>query len=163
MQHSEMQRSEMQYIGKVLGQGGFGKVNLGLNILTGRVVAIKSFDENIRTKYGDKINMDKILYEINLMRKLNHQNITKILETFEDKQFYFIIMEYINGGNLFSYVKKRRNISEKVAKFIFRQIMLGIKHIHSKLIVHRDIKLENIISFKNKIIKIIIFIYNFTN
>ena len=143
---------EFYKIGKVLGQGGFGKVNLGLNILTGRVVAIKSFDKNIRTKYGDKINMDKILYEINLMRKLNHQNITKILETFEDKQFYFIIMEYINGGNLFSYVKKRRKLSEKVAKFIFRQIMLGIKHIHSKLIVYRDIKLENIlIDMNNKI------------
>ena len=139
-------------IGKVIGQGGFAKVNLGLNVLTGRVVAIKSFNKNKKTKYGDKINMDKILYEINLMKKLNHQNITKILETFEDEQFYFIIMEYINGGNLFSYVKKRRKLSEKVAKFLFRQIILGINHIHSNLIVHRDIKLENIlIDMKNNI------------
>ena len=141
-------------IGRVIGQGGFAKVNLGLNILTGRVVAIKSFNKNIKTKYGDKINMDKILYEINLMKKLNHQNITKILETFEDEQFYFIIMEYINGGNLFSYVKKRRKLSEKVAKFLFRQIILGIKHIHSQLIVHRDIKLENILIDMNNNIKI---------
>ena len=141
-------------IGRVIGQGGFAKVNLGLNILTGRVVAIKSFNKNIKTKYGDKINMDKILYEINLMKKLNHQNITKILETFEDEQFYFIIMEYINGGNLFSYVKKRRKLSEKVSKFLFRQIILGIKHIHSQLIVHRDIKLENILIDMNNNIKI---------
>ena len=141
-------------IGRIIGQGGFAKVNLGLNVLTGRVVAIKSFNKNIKTKYGDKLNLDKILYEINLMRKLNHQNITKILETFEDEQFYFIIMEYINGGNLFSYVKKRRKLSEKVAKFIFRQIILGIKHIHSQLIVHRDIKLENILIDMNKNIKI---------
>ena len=141
-------------IGRVIGQGGFAKVNLGLNVLTGRVVAIKSFNKNIKTKYGDKINMDKILYEINLMRKLNHQNITKILETFEDEQFYFIIMEYINGGNLFSYVKKRRKLSEKVAKFLFRQIILGINHIHSNLIVHRDIKLENILIDMNNNIKI---------
>ena len=141
-------------IGRVIGQGGFAKVNLGLNVLTGRVVAIKSFNKNIKTKGGDKINMDKILYEINLMRKLNHQNITKILETFEDEQYYFIIMEYINGGNLFSYVKKRRKLSEKVAKFIFRQIILGIQHIHSQLIVHRDIKLENILIDMNNNIKI---------
>jgi len=141
-------------IGKVIGQGGFAKVNLGLNVLTGRVVAIKSFNKNIKTKHGDKINMDKIIYEINLMRKLNHQNITKILETFEDDQFYFIIMEYINGGNLFSYVKKRRKLSEKVAKFLFRQIILGINHIHSNLIVHRDIKLENILIDMNNNIKI---------
>ena len=141
-------------IGKVIGQGGFAKVNLGLNVLTGRVVAIKSFNKNKKTKYGDKINMDKILYEINLMKKLNHQNVTKILETFEYEQFFFIIMEYINGGNLFSYVKKRRKLSEKVAKFLFRQIILGINHIHSNLIVHRDIKLENILIDMNNNIKI---------
>ena len=141
-------------IGRIIGQGGFAKVNLGLNVLTGRVVAIKSFNKSMKTKYGEAINMDKILYEINLMRKLNHQNITKILETFEDEQLYFIIMEYINGGNLFSYVKKRRKLSEKIAKFIFRQIILGIKHIHSQLIVHRDIKLENILIDMNNNIKI---------
>ena len=141
-------------IGRIIGQGGFAKVNLGLNVLTGRVVAIKSFNKTIKTKYGDNLNMDKILYEINLMRKLNHPNITKILETFEDDKFYFIIMEYINGGNLFSYVKKRRKLSEKVSKFLFRQIILGIKHIHSQLIVHRDIKLENILIDMNNKVKI---------
>ncbi len=141
-------------IGKLIGQGGFAKVNLGLNVLTGRVVAIKSFNKNIKSKNGINMDMDKVLYEINLMKKLNHQNITKILETFEDDQFYFIIMEYINGGNLFSYVKKRRKLSEKVAKFLFRQIILGIKHIHSNLIVHRDIKLENILIDMNNNIKI---------
>ena len=141
-------------IGRMIGQGGFAKVNLGLNVLTGRVVAIKSFDKTKKTKYGDNLNMDKILYEINLMKKLNHPNITKILETFEDEKFYFIIMEYINGGNLFSYVKKRRKLSEKVAKFLFKQIILGIKHIHSQLIVHRDIKLENILIDMNNTVKI---------
>ena len=63
-------------------------------------------------------------------------------------------MEYINWGNLFSYVKKRRKLSEKVAKFIFRQIILGIKHIHSQLIVHRDLKLENILIDMDKNFKI---------
>jgi len=98
--------------------------------------------------------MSKILYETNLMRKLNHPNITKILETFEDDKFILIIMEYINGGNLFSFVKKRRKLSEKISKFLFRQIILGIQHIHSKKIVHRDIKLENILIDLNNKIKI---------
>ena len=138
--------------GRLIGQGAFGKVNIGLNVLTGRVVAIKSFNKKTVNKNGD--NMKKILYETNLMKKLNHPNITKILEMFEDDDYILIAMEYINGGNLFSFVKKRRKLSEKTAKFLFRQIILGIKHIHSQKIVHRDIKLENILIDLNNNIKI---------
>ena len=138
--------------GRLIGQGAFGKVNLGLNILTGRVIAIKSFNKkNFDTKTDF---MKKITYETNLMKKLNHKNITKILEMFEDDKYILIIMEYINGGNLFSFVKKRRKLSEKISKFLFRQIILGLQHIHSKNIVHRDVKLENILIDLNNTIKI---------
>ena len=151
--HHEYPNTKINFYnyGRLIGQGAFGKVNIGLNILTGRIVAIKSF---IKDDLKNSENMDKILYETNLMRKLNHPNITKILETFEDDKYIFIIMEYINGGNLFSFVKKRRKLSEKISKFLFRQIIEGIQHIHSKKIVHRDIKLENILIDLNNRIKI---------
>ena len=138
--------------GRLIGQGAFGKVNLGLNVLTGRVVAIKSFNKknfDLKTDF-----MKKITYETNLMKKLNHKNITKILEMFEDDKYILIIMEYINGGNLFSFVKKRRKLSEKISKFLFKQIILGLQHIHSHNIVHRDVKLENILIDLNNTIKI---------
>ena len=138
--------------GRLIGQGAFGKVNLGLNILTGRIVAVKSFDKNNSELTGD--NMKKILYETDLMKKLNHPNITKILEMFEDEKYFMIIMEYINGGNLFSFVKKRRKLSEKTAKFLFRQIIQGIKYIHEQNIAHRDIKLENLLIDLNNNVKI---------
>ena len=138
--------------GRLIGQGAFGKVNIGLNILAGRVVAIKSFNKKELDKNGE--NMKKILYETDLMKKLNHPNITKILEVFEDDDYILISMEYINGGNLFSFVKKRRKLSEKTAKYLFKQIILGIQHIHSHKIVHRDIKLENILIDLNNNIKI---------
>ena len=139
--------------GRLIGQGAFGKVNLGLNVLTGRVVAIKSFNKKNLDSPNNE-NMKKIIYETNLMRKLNHPNITKILEMFEDEKYILIIMEYINGGNLFSFVKKRRKLNEKISKFLFKQIILGIKHIHSQNIVHRDVKLENILIDLNNTIKI---------
>ena len=136
--------------GRRIGQGAFGKVNLGLNVLTGRVVAIKSFKKTPIEKFKHK--MKKIQYETELMKRFNHKNITKILEVFNDEEYMLIIMEYINGGNLFSFVKKRRKLSEKMSKFLFRQIILGIQHIHSKNVVHRDIKLENIlIDFNNNV------------
>jgi len=136
--------------GRRIGQGAFGKVNLGLNVLTGRVVAIKSFKKTPIQKF--KHRMKKIQYETELMQRFNHKNITKILEVFNDEEYMLIIMEYINGGNLFSFVKKRRKLSEKMARFLFRQIILGIQHIHSKNVVHRDIKLENIlIDFNNNV------------
>ena len=138
--------------GRLIGQGAFGKVNLGLNILTGRIVAVKSFNKSNSELTGE--NMKKIKYETDLMKKLNHPNITKILEMFEDEKYFLIIMEYINGGNLFSFVKKRRKLSEKTAKFLFRQIILGIKYIHEQNIVHRDIKLENLLIDLNNNVKI---------
>ena len=137
--------------GRIIGRGAFGKVNIGLNILTGRIVAIKSFNKkNIINESSKK----KILYETNLMRGLFHPSVTKILETFESEKYMLIIMEYISGGNLQNFVKKRRKLCEKTAKILFRQIIQGIKYIHSRGIVHRDIKLENILLDLNNIIKI---------
>jgi len=104
-------------------------------------------------KYFNKKRIDS--------KELNEENynylceaITKILDLFEDKEYILIIMEYINGGNLFSFLKKRRKVSEKTAKFLYKQIILGIKYIHSHNIVHRDIKLENILIDLNNNIKI---------
>ena len=137
--------------GRIIGRGAFGKVNLGLNILTGRVVAIKSFNkQNISTFTSE----EKIRKETNLMRNLRHPSITKILEMFESEKYVLIIMEYVSGGNLQSFVKKRRKLNEQIAKILFKQIMEGIKYIHSRNIVHRDIKLENILIDLNNNIKI---------
>ncbi len=137
--------------GRVIGRGAFGKVNIGLNILTGRIVAIKSFNKkNLSNEKAKK----KIVYETNLMRGLYHPAVTKILETFETEKYMLIIMEYISGGNLQNFVKKRRKLCEKTAKILFRQLIQGIKYIHSKGVVHRDIKLENILLDLNNIVKI---------
>lgn len=129
-------------VGRLLGRGAFGKVNLGLHILTGRLVAIKSFNKSVLQNEKSK---RKILHEVNIMKNLKQMNVVKIFETFETQKYLIIIMEYVSGGDLLTYVKKRNKLSEAVARYIFKQIILGLEFTHSQNVIHRDIKLDNIL------------------
>ena len=137
--------------GRVIGKGAFGKVNLGLHILTGRIVAIKSFNKKKFTKESYK---NKIMNEINLMKNLKHFSVVKLLDTIETEKYILLIMENVLGGDLLTFIKKRNKLQEKTAKFIFKQLLQSIKYIHSKNIVHRDIKLDNILIDLNNNIKL---------
>ena len=137
-------------IGRILGRGAFGKVNLALHILSGYLVAMKSFNKNKKN-----FPIHKIKNEINIMKKLrNHKGIVKLLEAFENDNYYFIIMENVIGGNLLSAINKMGRLPESLARNIFRQLMETIKYIHSKGIVHRDIKPDNILLNLNNNIKL---------
>ena len=78
----------------------------------------------------------------------------KFYETFESNNHILIIMEYISCGDLLTFVRKRTKLSEKIAKFIFRQIIEALQYIHSKNVIHRDIKLDNILIDLNNTIKL---------
>ena len=138
--------------GRLLGKGAFGKVNLSLHVLTGRLVAIKSIN---KTKLLNEKQKRKIMLETSIMKTLSKSNnVVKIFETYETKKHYCIVMEYICAGDLLSYIKKRGKLTEDVAKFIFKQIILSLQYIHSNNIVHRDIKLDNILIDLDNNIKI---------
>jgi 5'-AMP-activated protein kinase catalytic alpha subunit len=79
------------------------------------------------------------------MKTLKHNNIVKLYETFETEKYLLLIVEYVGGGDLLSFVRKRNKLNEQTAKYIFRQIMEAIQYIHSRNVVHRDIKLDNIL------------------
>ena len=140
-------------IKETIGKGAFSKVKLGINKLTGEKVAIKIID-----KKKIKINSEnkRIEREINILKKLNHLNIVKIVQIKEDMNNIYIIMEYIEN-NLFNYILNKKYLSEQESSFYFFQLISGIDFIHSQGIVHRDLKPENILITKNKILKIIDF------
>ena len=138
--------------GRLLGKGAFGKVNLCLHVLTGRLVAIKSINKE---KIINDRQKQKIRLETKIMKRLSKSNnIVKIFETYETKKHICIVMEYICAGDLLNYIKKRNKLQEPVAKFIFKQIILALKFIHENNIVHRDIKLDNILIDLDNNIKI---------
>ena len=142
---------DYQFI-KTIGEGTFGKVKLGLHKLTKEFVAIKILE---KSNINDNEELDRILKEIKYLKLFEHINIIQIYEMIETEQYYFIIMEYVSGGELFNYIVKKERIEEKEASFFFSQIIHGIKEINSKKICHRDIKPENLLLTQNKIIKII--------
>ena len=87
----------------------------------------------------------KILQEVLILKKLVHQNIIRLLEVFENNKNFFIVMEYASDGDLLSYIKKHGKLSEEKGRIIFRQVVEGVKHCHNNKILHRDIKLDNVL------------------
>ncbi|CDW78202.1 protein kinase domain containing protein [Stylonychia lemnae] len=133
---------ELYKIGKMLGKGAFGRVNLGLHRLTRRLVAIKTINMEFMK---DESSKKKMSNEISILKMLRHPNVVKLLETFDTEKHHLIVMELCPGGDLLNYVRKRRKLNENMAKFVFKQIMEGIAYLHQNGVVHRDIKLDNIL------------------
>lgn len=129
-------------IGKVIGKGAFGKVNLAIHRLTGKFVALKSIN---KTFMKDENSLKKVRQEYNILKRARHQNIVRLYESFEIPTHIVYVMEVCGGGDLLTYVRRRRKLKEDYAKFIFRQIIQGIHYVHSKGVLHRDIKLDNIL------------------
>ena len=139
---------------KELGNGGFGKVNKVFNIFDNKYYAMKEI--LLQGKTIEEINNIKI--EANILSKFNCNNIVKYYDSFQDKDKYYILMEYCDGKNLKDYIEEYRknntSIEENIIYNIVKQICIGIKIIHEKEIVHRDIKPENIFMNNKMEIKI---------
>eukprot|EP00826_Nyctotherus_ovalis_P030732 TRINITY_DN2453_c0_g4_i4.p1 TRINITY_DN2453_c0_g4~~TRINITY_DN2453_c0_g4_i4.p1 ORF type:complete len:383 (+),score=90.52 TRINITY_DN2453_c0_g4_i4:881-2029(+) len=126
----------------MLGKGTFGKVNLAVHKLSGKLVAIKSLHKNY---LSNSKNHERFKNEIEILRNLKHKNVLRLYETFSTEDYLVLVMELCSGGDLLSYVRKRRKVPEELAKVTFRQIMEGLRYCHSKGIIHCDIKLDNIL------------------
>ncbi|XP_048212657.1 NUAK family SNF1-like kinase 1 isoform X2 [Perognathus longimembris pacificus] len=98
--------------------------------------------------------MVHIRREIEIMSSLSHPHIISIYEVFENKDKIVIIMEYASKGELYDYISERRRLSERETRHFFRQIVSAVHYCHKNGVVHRDLKLENILLDDNCNIKI---------
>ena len=129
---------------KELGEGGFGSVVLGIHKKTQEKVAIKiTSAEAIDTARDVYI----VFAEAETLKNLKHSNIVTMHNCFLDKKSLraYFIMEYLEGGELLGYVSDKGHIEEKEALHIFKQLIDAIDYCHQCKIIHRDLKLENIL------------------
>jgi serine/threonine protein kinase len=143
-------------IGKVIGQGAYAVVRIGLHKPTDKWVAIKIYE---KSKLVEPQRRKSVKREIKLMERMSHPNICSLFDVLETSTQLFIIMEFVGGGSLHSYLKSHANrrLPENEARRIFRQMLGALKYCHSLCITHRDIKLENILLDDNLNVKIIDF------
>lgn len=125
-----------------LGSGNFAKVYLALHEPSSRQVALKLID---KAKVQGCKMLERVHREIRNMKKISHPNIVNLFESFETDSHHVIAMEYVSGGELFDYVLDQQGLSESEAKDIFQQIVEAVDHCHKNSVVHRDLKLENIL------------------
>lgn len=126
----------------VLGAGSSGEVFLA-NDPEGRKVAIKEISKSRIISKGCQLS--QIYSEIKIHKGLYHDNIVKLIDFFETDSKISVVLEFIEGENLFQTIRKSKGLPEDQAKPIIRQIASALSYLHSLLICHRDLKLENIL------------------
>lgn len=134
--------SEFYRYGKMLGKGAFGKVSLAVHRLTGLNVAIKSIEKSYMK---DERARKKIFQEVFTMRRVHHPNVTRLYEVFESSRHFNMVLEYSGGGDLLQFVKTRGKLTESESSQILNQLLSGLKACHDKNIIHRDVKLDNVL------------------
>ena len=156
-------RKDVQFgdymLGQTLGEGEFGKVKLGWKKDGSVQVAIKLIRrESVATNPS---RLPKIYREISILRELSHPNIVRLHDMVDTDRYIGIILEYASGGELFDYILNHRYLKDPAARRLFAQLVSGIGYLHKKGIVHRDLKLENLLLDRNR--NIIISDFGFAN
>lgn len=125
----------------LLGEGAFSQVYKAWDSLKSQYVAIKIINKlNLSNKQLKNINQ-----EILIMKQINHPNLLKLLDSYQSFNHHFLVLEYINGGEIFNKIIEFTYFSEILSKHVFLQLLSSLEYLHVNNIVHRDIKPENLL------------------
>lgn len=142
-------------IGNVLGEGSFAKVKEALHTIVGEKVAIKVIDK--RKAAQDPYVSRNFKREAKLLQMVHHPNIIQLYEVIETDNSYYLVTELCSGGELMKHIYRKGHLSEDETRKYIRQIVSAVDHLHKSGIIHRDLKVENLLLDSNMDIKLIDF------
>lgn len=122
---------------KKLGEGSYGSVCKAKNKATGSVRAVKSISK------AQMKNIERFKQEIAIMKMMDHPNIIKLYESFEDHRNIYLVMEICNGGELFDRIIEAGHFTEVQAAILMQQVVRAMYYMHENRVCHRDLKPEN--------------------
>lgn len=128
-------------VGEVLGQGSYSVVKLGTRITDGKKVAVKIVSRH-KLQREDELSLR---IEVEVLMSLNHPNIVQALDFFEEEECFYVVLEYIEGGELFDRLIEKAVYTEGEARDLFAVLLRAVKYCHDRDLIHRDIKPENIL------------------
>ncbi|XP_003386170.1 PREDICTED: hormonally up-regulated neu tumor-associated kinase homolog [Amphimedon queenslandica] len=142
-------------VGATLGEGSFAKVKEAFHVLVGEKIALKIIDKKKAMK--DSYVAKNFKREARLLQKLRHPNIVQLYEVIETENNYYLITELCSGGELMKHIYKHGKLSEDETRRYVRQIVSAVDHLHKAGLIHRDLKVENLLLDGNMDLKLIDF------
>ena len=127
---------------KILGKGSFGTVYLGTDVFKNKYVSLKKIPAEIMK---DPKKIESLSNEILISSGVENENLVKILDLTDIDDKKYIVYEFCNGGDLRRYLRFFKTFDEKVVQYFMSQILNGLSELHSKKIIHHDIKPENVL------------------
>ncbi|XP_025098809.1 hormonally up-regulated neu tumor-associated kinase homolog A-like isoform X2 [Pomacea canaliculata] len=152
---SHTKRVGTYLLGRTLGEGSFAKVKEALHLPTGEKVAVKVIDKK-RAKTDPYVRKN-LRREGRLLQQVRHPNVVQLLEVLETEHSYYLVTERCAGGDLMEHIARHKRLEEREVKKFIRQIVSAVDYLHRLGIIHRDLKIENLLLDHNSDIKIIDF------
>ncbi|BFZ58611.1 serine/threonine-protein kinase gin4 [Savitreella phatthalungensis] len=140
-------------LGRTLGRGSSGRVRLAKHAVTGKLAAVKIVPKTTtpQTAAGLPYGIER---EVVIMKLIEHPNVMRLYDVWENKGELYLVLEYIEGGELFDYLVQRGRLQETEAVNYIQQILHAVDYCHRFNICHRDLKPENLLLDKNRNIKV---------
>ncbi|XP_034888517.1 serine/threonine-protein kinase TIO isoform X2 [Populus alba] len=140
---------ENYHVIELVGEGSFGKVYKGRRKYTGQTVAMKFIMKHGKS---DK-DIHNLRQEIEILRKLKHENIIEMLDSFESPQEFCVVTEFAQG-ELFEVLEDDKSLPEEQVQAIAKQLVRALHYLHSNRIIHRDMKPQNILIGAGSVVKL---------